>query len=168
MKKFFAIAIAVLLIAVSAFPAFASNVVSPVPTKANYIVETEEEEGGHIDVDYKTGVDENGNQTVVITAVPKDGYEFKEWIINGQYTTNGSLTSAVLEMIISSDMKVKAVYAKKGEAPTEKPADNKVVDNGTKSPQTGSDDFAPYVVLFVSAAALAAVVIAAKRRSANK
>lgn len=168
MKKVIAIAIAVMLIAVSALPAFAANVVSPEPTKANYNVDIEEEEGGHIDVDYKTGVDENGNQTIVVSVIPVDGYEFTGWVINGQYSTNGKLTDAILEMIISSDIMIRASFTKKGEVPTEKPDDGKVIDDGTKSPQTGSGDFAPYVVLFVSAAALIAVAVAAKRRSADK
>ena len=175
MKKCIAIAIAVLLLAVSVLPAFAENIDSPHATKANYIVEVEEEEGGHVDVDYKTGVDDDGNQTIVITAVPKDGYTFAGWIINGSYTTNGSLSDAVLELIISGDISVRATYSKNAEGstspsetPTQAPTESRVVDDSTKSPQTGSADFAPYVVLVLSAAALIAVIATAKRRKADK
>ena len=62
MKKVFAIAIAaVLLIAVSVLPAFAS-VDSPGATKANYVIHIIDNDGGHAVKEYKTDVDEGGIQ----------------------------------------------------------------------------------------------------------
>ena len=91
MKKVFAIAIAaVLLIAVSVLPAFAS-VDSPGATKANYVIHIIDNDGGHAVKEYKTDVDEGGKQTVVITGIPDEGYEFSKWEITGDYVPQGDL-----------------------------------------------------------------------------
>ena len=49
MKKFIAIAVAVLLVALSALPVFAESLNSPIATKANYVIHTSDDiEGGKI------------------------------------------------------------------------------------------------------------------------
>ena len=48
------------------------------------------------------------------------------------------------------------------------PGGDKSKDTGSKSPQTGSQDAVAYIILGVSALAVAAVVVSAKRRSAKK
>lgn len=167
MKKVMAIAIAVVLVALSALPVLAVD--SPQPTKANYIIITDDEiDGGKIVADYETEVGDDGKQTVIITGLPDEGYEFERWEIDGEYVPQGDLTDSKLELIISSDITVKAVFKKIGSVVTTAPSQDKVVDNGSKSPQTGSGDHTPYVILFGSIAALLAVVAVAKRRSAKK
>lgn len=169
--------IAVFLLAVSVMPAFAagSDVVSPQPTKANYIIYIDEDtEGGRAVAEYETEVRDDGKQTVVIHGIPDDGYTFDHWEINGDYTPSGDLTEPDIRMEIGSDINVKPVFTKSGvpattSAPDNKPADTeKVVDNGSKSPQTGSSDAVAYAVIFVSAVALVAVITIAKRRSTDK
>ena len=170
MKKVMAIAIAVVLVALSALPAFAATIESPSPTRAYYIIITDDEiDGGKVVADYETEVGEDGKQTGIITGIPDDGYEFERWEIDGDYVPLGDLTDSKLELIISSDIRVKAVFKKVGSVvTTTSPSQDKVVDNGSKSPQTGSGDHTPYVILFGSVVALLAVVAVAKRRSAKK
>ena len=80
MKKVLSIAIAaVMLIAVSVLPAFADSVNSPGSSKANYVIHIIDYEGGHAVSEYKTDVDESGKQTVAITGIPDEGYEFTKW-----------------------------------------------------------------------------------------
>ena len=174
MKKIFAIAIAVVLIAVSALPVFAAPVISPSATTANYIINIPDDiEGGSATVDVITDVDEDGNEVIVIRGVPEDGYDFAGWEIDGEFIPHGDLTDIELELIISGDVKVVPKFVKKGESvptsPTGTPGSGeKVVDGGSKSPQTGSGDFAVYIVLFASVAALLATVAVVKRRSTNR
>ena len=176
MKKVLTIAVAVLLIAVSVMPAFAAGVDSPGATKANYVIHIiGDGEGGHVVNEYKTDVDENGKQTVVITGIPDEGYEFTGWEIEGDYVPQGDMTDAELELIISGDIDVKPNFKKTSTddttATTETkavPTEKKVIDDGSKSPQTGSSDGFAYAILIVSLIALSAVVIVAKRRSTDK
>lgn len=176
MKKVLTIAIAVLLIAVSVMPAFAANVDSPDATKANYVVHIiGDDEGGHVVKEYKTDVDEDGKQTVVITGIPDEGYEFTGWVIDGDFVPQGDLTDAELELIISSDIDVKPIFKKTSTDNTSDttdtkvvPTEKKVIDDGSKSPQTGSSDGTVVAILIVSVLALGAVLIVAKRRSTDK
>lgn len=174
MKKVFAIAVAVLLIAVSALPVFAESVTSPKATTADYIINVPEDvDGGKVVFDFKTDVDEDGNQVVVIRGIPEDDYDFAGWTIDGDYVPHGSLTDSELELLISGDIKVVPSFVKKGETvPATQggstPAGDKVVDDGSKSPKTGSSDSVAYFVLFTSIAALLVTVAVAKRRSADR
>lgn len=169
MRKAFAIAIAVLLIAVSALPAFAEVVTSPHATTADYIITIPEDiEGGSVVAEIKSDVDEDGNQVVVIRGVPDDGYDFAGWVIEGEFVPHGDLTDAELELLISSDIKVVPSFVKKGQPASPTTPGEKQIDNGSKSPQTGSSDTVAYVVLFTSVAALLVTVAVVKRRSANR
>ncbi len=167
MKKVLSLAIAVFVLSLSVLPVFAESFTSPKATTADYIIRFDDVDGGHAVAEYKTEVGEDGKQTVVITGVPDDGYDFVQWVIDGDYTTVGKLTDKTIELVISGDIHVKPAFAKKGEAATKPAGGEKVVDNSSKSPQTGSSGMA-YAVFFVSAAALIAVVTIAKRRSAEK
>ena len=173
MKKVFAIAIAaVLLIAVSVLPAFADSVNSPDATKANYVIHIIDDDGGHVVKEYKTDVDEGGKQTVVITGIPDEGYEFSKWEITGDYVPQGDLTDPTLELIISSDISAKPVFVKTqpgtDSTTATKSEEPKNIDYGNKSPKTGSSDGAVVAILIVAVLALGAVVVVAKRRSTDK
>ena len=165
MKKVISILAAVLLIALSVVPAFAESVDSPTAPRPNYIVTIVDVEGGSATFEYVTEVDNDGKQTIKLVATTEDGYEFTGWTINDVVIEG----QPVLEYVINSDVTVTPAFVKKGETKPTTPAktDDKVVDNGDKSPKTG-EDFAAYAILAVSAIALAAVVTVAKRRSAQK
>ncbi len=170
MKKFIAIAVAVLLVALSALPVFAESLNSPIATKANYVIHTSDDiEGGKIVAQYETAVGEDGRQTILLQGIPEEGYDFGSWIIDGNYVPQGNLTDSVLKIVISSDITVKAVFNKSG-APTTAPVtpEKKIVDDGSKSPQTGSTDYVAYAVMFSSIVALIALAVVARRRSKKK
>lgn len=167
MKKALSVVVAVLLIALSVMPAFAESVTSPKATTANYIITIDDAEGGTVVYSYKTEVDENGRQTVEISAVPAEGYEFSKWIIDGVYLSSDELTKADLELIISTDVKLHPVFQKTGQSATGVPGEKKQ-DDSSKSPKTGEAGTAvPYVVLSLAVIALGAVIVTAKRRSAK-
>lgn len=192
MKKALTVLIAILLIAVSVMPAFADSVDSPIPTKGNYnVVINVGEDIGNASYDFVSGVDEDGNQKIHLHIDMKDGVEFGGWVINGGYV-EGDLSKPDTVVTVSADAQI-SVKTKsteeptKGEAETEetkavKPADNgssnggtsnggssksgsKVIDNGSKSPQTGSNDVVIFGVFSVLAIALASAVVVAKKAS---
>lgn len=192
MKKALTVLIAILLIAVSVMPAFADSVDSPIPTKGNYnVVINVGEDIGNASYDFVSGVDEDGNQKIHLHIDMKDGVEFGGWVINGGYV-EGDLSKPDTVVTVSADAQI-SVKTKsteeptKGEAETEetkavKPVDNgssnggtsnggssksgsKVIDNGSKSPQTGSNDVVIFGVFSVLAIALASAVVVAKKAS---
>ena len=159
MKRTLAILVAILLIAVSVFPAFAENVNSPKATTGNYqVVIVPGPGGGSFDFDYKTPVGDDGKQTIHFSAKPDDGYVFTGWTFEGDYTTSGKLTDADIDIIANGDIKATPHFAKIGEDET-KPANPKV-DDSTKSPKTGSDS-----LMYVGFASLALIglLFAAKK-----
>ncbi len=168
MKKLLAITIALMLAAISVLPVFAENIQSPSVAPMPPVIKViDDPEKGHVVIDRDKEVDPDGKQKVTITGVPEDGYEFEGWDIEGDYEPIGKLTDRVLELIAKGDLTVKPRFVKKGESGTEPAGSSeKVIDDSSKSPQTGSSA-TPYVVLFTSVAALFAVVAIAKRRSAK-
>ena len=171
MKKIAAAALALLLIVFSALPVFAESIDSPDATKTNYIIHIPTDiDGGTASFEYVTDVGDDGTQTVIIRGVPDDGFDLTGWDIVGDYTPVTDLTQSEIKLIISGDIDVKPVFTKKGAPATTSPVPSptKVVDNGSKSPKTGSGDGIFWVLFLGSAAALAAVVTIAKRRSVNK
>lgn len=192
MKKALTVLIAILLIAVSVMPAFADSVDSPIPTKGNYnVVINVGEDIGNASYDFVSGVDEDGNQKIHLHIDMKDGVEFGGWVINGGYV-EGDLSKPDTVVTVSADAQI-SVKTKSTEEPTKgedeteetkavKPADNgssnggtsnggssksgsKVIDNGSKSPQTGSNDVVIFGVFSVLAIALASAVVVAKKAS---
>ncbi len=121
MKRTLAILVAVLVIALSAIPAFAAenDYVSPKATVANYqITIIPGGGGGTYDFTYKTPVDDDGKQTVHFVAKPDDGYEFTGWTFDGNYTLLGNLTDTELDVIVSSDIKATPNFKKIGSLTT--------------------------------------------------
>lgn len=175
MKKALTVAIAVLLVALSVLPAFAESVQSPTAKPTKYVVTVDTSAGGgSADVKYEGEIGPDGMQKILLTASPEEGFVFLGWSIAGSYTPVGKLTDATLEVIASGDLTVVPTFAKKGSPEETKPfvpsepGGDKSKDTGSKSPQTGSQDAVAYIILGVSALAVAAVVVSAKRRSAKK
>lgn len=163
MKKTLAILVAILLVALSITPAFAESVDSPRPTKANYQITIVPGSGGggNYDFDFVTPVDDNGKQTVHFIAKPDDGYEFKGWTFEGDYTTIGNLTDLEIDLIVSGDIKATPVFAKKGETTPTTPATPAKTDTSTKSPKTGAND---YVFAGIALLAVMGLLVVARKR----
>ena len=159
MKKTFAILIAVLLIAFSATPAFAVD--SPAPTTANYqIVIIPGDGGGEFNFDYKTPVDDNGNQTVHFSADPDDGYEFAGWTFEGDYTLLGDPSNPEIDVIARGDIKAYPKFVKIGSKDKGTDKTPEKVDTSSKSPKTGSADYVYAGIAFV---ALIGLLFASKK-----
>ena len=77
MKKTIAVLFAVMMMLLSAVPAFAAA--SPQPSTFKYKVEVIPTEGGDGDYKFTTGIDEKGEQHVFIEPIPYDGYVFDHW-----------------------------------------------------------------------------------------
>jgi hypothetical protein len=165
MKKTLAILVAVLIIAVSAIPAFAVDIQSPKPTTANYqITIIPGGGGGTYDFTYKTPVDDDGKQTVHFVAKPDDGYKFTGWTFDGTYTPLGNLTDTEIDLVITGDIKATPNFEKissgdgtdKGSSANAKETK---IDNSTKSPKTGTN----YVYVGIACVALIGLLFAAKK-----
>lgn len=165
MKKVLSVLVAVLLIAISALPAFAASVDSPKPTTANYDIKVvTDTDGGDYDFEYTSDVLDDGTQTVRFTAKPDPGYEFAGWTFEGDYDIiSGDLNSTVIELSISSDIKAIPLFKKAGSDDKGTDGGKVIIDDGTKSPQTG--DVAMFSIIAISALALAAAVVATKKVS---
>ena len=173
MKKTLAILVAMLIIAVSAIPAFAVDIQSPKPTTANYqITIIPGGGGGTYDFTYKTPVGEDGKQTVHFTAKPDDGYKFTGWTFDGDYTPLGNLTDAELDIVVTGDIKATPNFEKissgdSSDKGTDKGTDKgssanakeTKIDNSTKSPKTGVN----YVYVGIACVALVGLLFAAKK-----
>ena len=159
MKKTFAILIAVLLIAVSVMPAFAVD--SPKPTTANYqITIIPGDGGGDFNFDYKTPVDDDGNQTVHFSADPDDGYEFAGWTFEGDYTLLGDPSNPEIDVIARGDIKAYPKFVKIGSKDKGTDKTPEKVDTSSKSPKTGSAD---YVYAGIALIALMGLLFASKK-----
>lgn len=159
MKKTFTILIAVLLIAFSVTPAFAVD--SPAPTTANYqIVIIPGDGGGEFNFDYKTPVDDNGNQTVHFSADPDDGYEFAGWTFEGDYTLLGDPSNPEIDVIARGDIKAYPKFVKIGSKDKGTDKTPEKVDTSSKSPKTGSADYVYAGIAFV---ALIGLLFASKK-----
>ena len=159
MKKTFTILIAVLLIAFSVTPAFAVD--SPAPTTANYqITIIPGDGGGEFNFDYKTPVDDNGNQTVHFSADPDDGYEFAGWTFEGDYTLLGDPSNPEIDVIAKGDIKAYPKFVKIGSKDKGTDKTPEKVDTSSKSPKTGSADYVYAGIAFV---ALIGLLFASKK-----
>ena len=159
MKKTLAILVAVLLIAFSVTPAFA--VESPKPTTANYqITIIPGDGGGDFNFDYKTPVDDDGNQTVHFSADPDDGYEFAGWTFEGDYTLLGDPSNPEIDVIARGDIKAYPKFVKIGSKDKGTDKTPEKVDTSSKSPKTGSAD---YVYAGIALIALMGLLFASKK-----
>lgn len=154
-------------------PAFAVELDSPKPTKANYNIIINIEEGGTGSYDIIKSVDDSGDEIIQVHAVPDEGYEFDGWVVdNGNVT--GDLSDPDAQLTVSSDVKLTAKFKQTGVEPTEEqptkkvtpsPKPGKDIDKGSKSPQTGSDDAVTFAALSVVALALVSAAVIAKKAS---
>lgn len=111
MKKTIAVLFAVMMMLLSAVPAFAAA--SPEPSTFKYKVEVIPTEGGDGDYKFTTGIDEKGEQHVFIEPLPYDGYTFDHWEISGgPFRTDSKYTDANMNIIISGDLVCTPYYRK--------------------------------------------------------
>ena len=94
MKKTIAVLFAVMMMLLSAVPAFAAA--SPEPSTFKYKVEIIPTEGGDGDYKFTTGIDKNGEQHVFIEPLPYDGYV----LITGKFRAVLSEPTASIQMLI--------------------------------------------------------------------
>ena len=139
MKKTIAVLFAVMMMLLSAVPAFAAE--SPQPSTFKYKVEIIPTEGGDGDYKFTTGIDKNGEQHVFIEPLPYDGY-------------------ANMNIIISGDIVCTPYYRKASSGGTTGPVATATAkkDDSTTSPKTGASDVVPYAILVLSLAACGAAV----------
>ena len=150
MKKTIAVLFAVMMMLLSAVPAFAAA--SPQPSTFKYKVEIIPTEGGDGDYKFTTGIDEKGEQHVYIEPLPYDGYTFDHWEISGgPFRTDSKYTDANMNIIISGDIVCTPYYRKASSGGTTGP-------DSTTSPKTGASDVVPYAILVLSLAACGAAV----------
>lgn len=158
MKKISTMLFAVMILLVSMVPVFAAESPQATTGVVSYEVIIIPTEGGDAKYEYVTGIDSDGKQYVDITALPKPGYEFDHWEILGAYTTKDKLTDTPIKLYISGDITVTPYYRKSsGDTPVATGTVNK--DISGKSPQTGSSNAIPYIVLILSVAACGAATI---------
>ena len=161
MKRTLAILVAVLVIALSAIPAFAAenDFLSPKATTANYqITIIPGPEGGEYNFEYKTPVGDDGKQTVHFHADPYDGYTFTGWTFDGDYTPLGNLTDTELDVVIGGDIKATPSFQKVGSDEKTEKKDTKI-DDSSKSPKTGTN----YVYVGIASVALIGLLFVAKK-----
>lgn len=166
MKKFISIAIALMIIMISAVPAFA--VQSPQAT-VKYHVVVVPSGGGDGSYEFTTDIDEKGDQHVIIKPKPDDGYELKDWDITGDYTIVKRYPDGSIEIIIRGDIKCTPHYVKKtpGATNVEEPTKAVVSDTSKTSPQTGNNNVAVVVTFLLALSAVAVVstkVVKAKKK----
>lgn len=160
MKKTIAVLFAVMMMLLSAVPAFAA--VSPEPSTFKYKVEIIPTEGGDGDYKFTTGIDEKGEQHVYIEPLPYDGYVFDHWEISGgPFRTDSKYTDPNMNIIIiSGDLVCTPYYRKASSGGTTGPVATATAkkDDSTTSPKTGASDVVPYAILVLSLAACGAAV----------
>ncbi|MBQ1507767.1 MAG: hypothetical protein IIZ36_05030 [Ruminococcus sp.] len=109
MKKVLTVLAAILMLAISVFPAFAEEVRSPEATKASYKIVVQKPEGGRgyrVNYEIKSGIKENGRQTVRFYVDLDEGSEFESWTIEGDYDPdpNLDLTKPDIEIEVFGDV----------------------------------------------------------------
>jgi len=159
MKKTIAALFAVMMMLLSAVPAFAAA--SPQPSTFKYKVEVIPTEGGDGDYKFTTGIDEKGEQHVYIEPLPYDGYTFDHWEISGgPFRTDSKYTDPNMNIIISGDIVCTPYYRKASSGGTTGPVATATAkkDDSTTSPKTGASDVVPYAILVLSLAACGAAV----------
>ena len=90
MKKFLAVAAAILLIDLSVMPAFADSVQSPTAKPTGYAVHLTGAEHGSAAYSYTSEIGSDGKQGIRLTAVPEAGYELARWDITGDTKPSNS------------------------------------------------------------------------------
>lgn len=147
MKKISAVLLALMIVVFASLPAFA--VVSPTKSSGKYKVTMHNQNGGS--GNYTEKVDKDG-QHVTLTAHPKNGYKFTNWIIDGKYTiVKGSLTDDEITVLLGSDIDVYPQF--EGEDAAVTPSQN----TSSKSPQTGDSTPLTITIICLSVLALGAV-----------
>lgn len=143
MKKKLLVAAAVSLLTLSSVSVMAAN--SPIADEYYNITiddqttgkegnTTVEVPGGTITT--STGIVEVGEE-VTLTADADDGYTFKKWVIEGDYTiVDGSLEEGTITIIPNEDLNVNAEFVDEDGNPAEDPG--KGGDDSPVSPATGA------------------------------
>ena len=107
-------------------------------------------------------VNEKGEQEIHLYVNVDDNYNFDYWIIDGAYTTKGSLKDSTLDIIISSDVTITPYYVKSDGTTEPTQAGTSIVvqkDTSPSSPKTGRNDAPVYaLILFALAACSIATV----------
>ena len=159
MKKTIAVLFAVMMMLLSAVPAFAAA--SPEPSTFKYKVEIIPTEGGDGDYKFTTGIDKNGEQHVFIEPLPYDGYTFDFCEISGGlFRIDSMYTVANINIIISGDIVCTPYYRKASSGGSSGPVStaSAMKDDSTTSLKTGASDVVPYAILVLSLAACGAAV----------
>lgn len=161
MKKIVVCLMALMLVIVTAVPAFAAGDVKSPNGNYKYKVDINDGVGGSADYEFVTEINDAGEQVVHLTSTPKDGYKFDHWVIEGSFVVDGaSYTSkefftTPLDLTITGDITVTPYFVKiDGTEPTQ--AGTTVVvqkDTGSSSPKTGSNDAPLYFIILFAAAA---------------
>lgn len=167
MKKVISILAVLLVLALSVMPVLAESVDSPHATTADYdITIIVPDGGGSGTYTYVTDVDDDGHQIVRFIATPDPGFEFTGWEFSGKFTTDGDVKQPTVELDIIGDISAIPHFEKIGETKApEQPTVKPIVDNGDKSPQTGSDSLVLFSVLALCAVAGAVALTVAKKAS---
>ena len=149
MKKFIALAVAVVMAASFSVVAFAKS--SP-SGQTKHKVTVTSNKGGSSSSNYK--MTKNNDGTITLTAV-KGKYDFLHWQISGRYEiVSGSLKSGKIVIRPLSDLKVKQIFDVKGNG-------GKPNDGSGKSPKTGENGVTALGLTLVLA--LAGVAISKKQ-----
>lgn len=163
MKKVVSCILAIMLVVFAAVPVFAADndIKSPEGT-FKYKITINQTTGGTADYEIKTVVNEKGEQEIHLYVNVDDNYNFDYWIIDGAYTTKGSLKDSTLDIIISSDVTITPYYVKSDGTTEPTQAGTSIVvqkDTSPSSPKTGRNDAPVYaLILFALAACSIATV----------
>lgn len=157
MKKIVSCLMALMLVIFATFPVFAAeDVKSPDGTfRYKISVDTSTGGGGNANYEITSEIDSNGVMGVRISAVADSGYKFDHWVIDGAYTTNGSLSDAILDINITSDIIVTAYFVSTSGTTDATQVVTNIVqkDTGSSSPKTGRNDAPLYLIIFFAVAA---------------
>lgn len=162
MKKVVSCILAIMLVVFAAVPVFAADndIKSPEGT-FKYNITINQTTGGTADYEIKTVINEKGEQEIHLYVTDDDNYNFDYWIIDGAYTTKGSLKDSALDIIITSDVTITPYYVKVDGStnPTQAGTSIVVKDTSPSSPKTGRNDAPVYaLILFALAACSIATV----------
>lgn len=163
MKKVVSCILAIMLVVFAAVPVFAADddIKSPEGT-FKYKVVLNQSIGGIVNYEIKSEVNAKGEQEIHLYVNVDDNYNFDYWIIDGAYTTKGSLKDSTLDIIISSDVTITPYYVKSDGTTEPTQAGTSIVvqkDTSPSSPKTGRNDAPVYaLILFALAACSIATV----------
>lgn len=155
MKKIVSCILAMMLVVFAAIPVFAADVKSPEGFK-KYKVTINQTVGGIGNYEFKSEINDAGEQEVHLYVTVDDNYSFDHWTIEGSYKALGSLKDSVLDIIITSDVTVTPYFVKSDGTTDPTQAGTTVVinkDTSPSSPQTGRNDAPVYVLILFALAA---------------